>query len=125
MAAGVQLQEILNIVGIGVKPNVDKGRGHRKFVELVRLEVLDQGAVQSLVAPEFLNHMTPKEFDLFILECPLLKNLGAPEFVPPMNESHRVDDPTEVMAFVEGGIPATHDHNVLTAEEVAVAYGAV
>ena len=108
-----------------METHVDKGGGHGEFVDLVRLEVLDQGAVQGLVAPELLDHVTPEELDLLIGEGPLLKDLGGPELVPPVYKGYRFDDPAQVMAFVHGGVAATHHHHVLTAEEVAVAHCAV
>ena len=125
MAAGVQFQQVLDVAGVGMEANVDEGGGHGVLVDLARLEVLDQGAVQGLLAPEFLNHVTPKELDLVVFEGALLKDLGGPKLVPPVDEGHRIYDPAQIMALVQGGVAAAHHHHVLPAEEVAVADRAV
>ena len=125
VAQSVHLQQSLQVFRVGMKADVNKRGGGRVVVDLFRLQVLDPGVLQHLVAGELLHNVAPQEFHLFVVEGPFLKDPGGPELVTAVYVSNGVDYSSQVVPFVHGGVAPAHDHHILPAEEIAVANGAV
>ena len=100
MAACIQLQDTLDIFCIGMVPNVDERSGHRVLVHFFCFQILDQGSVKGIVAPEFFNYVAPEELYFIVCEGPFLNDLGGPELVPSVDVGNRVYAAGEIMAFV-------------------------
>ena len=78
----------------------------------------------SLVADDFLDRGVPDHLDLGVLEQPVLQDALGAQAVAAMDQRHLGGEVGEVERLLDGGVAAADDHDLLAAEEEAVAGGA-
>ena len=122
----VALQRAAQKLGVGLGAHGHEQAVHRDVALLARLEHLEAHAGQlALVGHELVGHRVPDELDVRqVLQALVVDGRGA-QLVAAVHEVHLLADARQVDGVARGRVAAAHHHDLLVAEEVAVARGAV
>src|SRR5258707_681660 len=114
-------------LGGGRVPDRDEYPVDRALTERIRLDVAEDDALdleRAIVAGHLFEHGVPQHVDFRILEQPVLQDLLGAEAVAPMRDRDLGGKVGEKQRFLDRGVAAADDENLLAAVEEAVAGGA-
>src|SRR5258706_8710177 len=121
VTVGVEIDLVDEQLGVRVVADRDEHAGDGDLTGRVGLDVAQQQTLDAAVADHRFDLAVPAEFDLRVREGAVLHDLGGAQFLAPVHERHLVGETREERRFLDRGVAAADDRDLLTAEEEAIA----